>query len=201
MSASTNISICNLALGLLGNGKRIGNLSERTVEAIACNAFFEDVRDATLRDFDFPFSKAFVDLILVEEDPTEEWAYSYRMPADCLKARRIISGNPQEANNERVKYLIASDTHGNLILTNHPDAQLEYTRRVDVAAHYPSDFRLALATHLAAWIAPQVTGGDKFKFADKLMRTYQRRISMSQANAFNEEGQPEAPESEFIRGR
>ena len=201
MPAETDIAICNLALGLLGSGTRIGSLTDRTPEAVACSAFFEDVRDTTLRDFDWPFAKAFVNLNLVEEDPTSEWAYSYRIPADCVKARRIVSGIPTEGRDEQIKFLLASDTHGTLILTNEDSAQLEYTRRIDVAGYYPSDFKLALATHLAAWIAPQVTGGDKFKYADRLMRTYAQRISMSQANAHNEEVSPEPPESEFIRGR
>jgi hypothetical protein len=201
MAQTTDIGICNLALGLLGSANRIASLTERSAEAVACTAFFDEVRDATLRDFDWPFAKSIVALVEAADNPTTEWAYAYRVPSTCLKVRRIQSGNVREGYGDRVKYLLAYDDSGQIILTNEASAILEFTKRITVVGHLPSDFRLTLAAHLAAWIAPQVTGGDKFKLAERVMKSYLLRIENTKANAQSEESPPELAESEFIRGR
>jgi hypothetical protein len=198
---ATDVTICNKALAFLGHGNLIASLSERSAEAVVCNLFFEDVRDMTLKDFEWPFATKTADLLLVNEDPTEEWLYAYRYPSDCLQARRIVSGIRNETEDTKIKYRIMQDDSGLLVYTDHEDAQLEYTKRMTDASLYPIDFATALSLHLASHIAPRITAGDKFKMGERMMLRYLDRIGAAQANAFNEERLESRPESEFVRGR
>ncbi|HEY2851133.1 MAG TPA: hypothetical protein VGI97_14740 [Gemmatimonadaceae bacterium] len=87
------IAICNMALTHLAVGKRIASLTEKSAEARACSNFYDQTKDEVLRDFAWPFATKTVTLALVEQQPTFEWGYAYRVPIDCLAARRILNGN------------------------------------------------------------------------------------------------------------
>ena len=71
---ASKTEIANLALSHLGVGKEIGNLdTEKTEEAVAMRRFYESARDATLRDFPWPFATRMVALALVASPPTQWW--------------------------------------------------------------------------------------------------------------------------------
>lgn len=199
---ASKVAICNMALGALGVGDQIANLTtERSAEARACRIFYEETLKETLRDYAWPFATKIETLALVEEDPNDEWAYSYRYPTDCVMARRILSGQRQDSRETRVPNKIIKDAEGQLILTDEDDAELEYTAFFDEPQHYPPDFIAALAYLLAVRIAPMVTGGDPFGLQEKNIKLYNYEIAKAKANAANEE-QPEAEaEAETVRGR
>lgn len=198
---STKIEICNLALSHLGVGKRIGSLDESSREALSIKPFYEPALREVLEDFAWPFATRIVTLALVEEEPNDEWGFSYRLPADCLFARRILSGSRNDDADSRVPYRRTSDDEGGLILTDAEDAQLEYTAFLDDPALYPASFVVAFSALLAYYIAPQLTSGDPFKRQEAMANLYQFQINKAQANAANEERRERPPESEFMRGR
>lgn len=199
---ASETEIANLALSHLGIGKQIGVLStERSEEANACRQFYETARDATLRDFPWPFATRIIALGLVEEDPNDEWGFSYRYPSNGLKIIRILSGIRNETNDARVPYKITQDDDGLLLLSDQSDAQIEYIVRADDPTLYPSDFKLALSFRLAMYIAPRITSGDDFKIQSKLAQFYNYEISKAMATSVNEMQPDVQPESEFIRTR
>lgn len=198
MASSTEI--CNLALSHLG-GKEIANLEEKSEEARACKRFYETVRKEVLRDFPWPFATKVATLNLIEEEPTSEWAYSYRYPTDCLYFRKILSGFRNDNRQSRVSYRIAQDQSGKLIYTDTEEAEGEYTVNANDPILYPPDFTMAFSFLLAYYIAPRVTGGDPFKLKDSAMDAYDQKIRKARANARNEEQSEEDPESELIRAR
>jgi len=200
MASSTDI--CNQALRHLGVSTTIANLTtEQSTEAIVCRSFYETVRDATLRDFNWPFATKIADLGLVEEDPTNEWAYAYRYPSDCINMRRIESGNRSETADQRIKYKIGRDASGRLIYTDQTDAIAEYTMRITATEEFTPDFILAFSLNLAIMIAPQVTGGDPFKMGERAERLYNFLMTKAQAQAVNEEQPDSAPEADYIVAR
>lgn len=200
--ASSKTVIANLALSHLGIGKEIANLdSENSAEANACRRFYEEARDKTLRDFNWPFATKIASLVLVETTPNNEWAYSYRYPTDCLKIRKIQSGIPYDNRQSRVPYRIAQDDTGLVVFTNLDNAVIEYTKREEVVSLYPSDFVMAFSYMIAFYVAPRLTGGDPFKMGDRAMQMYDLEMSKARANAFNEEQVPVDVESEFVRIR
>lgn len=198
---ASDTQIANLALGHLGVGKEIADLTEKSTEAASCRRFFVQARDEVLRDFPWPFATKIVALALVEEEPNTEWTYSYRYPADCLKIRRILSGIRNDTRQSRVPYKIAQDTQGRVLYTDAQDAELEYTLRVTDASRYHPDFISALSFLLATYVAPGLTAGDPFKMGERALKLYVYALGKAQGNAVNEQQDEELPESEFVRGR
>jgi len=199
---ASKTSIANLALSHIGIAKPIANLdTEQSQEATACRTFYEVARDRVLRDIKWPFATKIAALALVEEDPNDEWAYSYRYPSDCLDVRKIQSGVRNETNAQRIPYKIASDDQGLLIFCDREDAILEYTFRAENVNLYPPDFMMGFSYRLASYIAPRLTNGDPFKLMNDVMALYKTEISNAAANAQNEEQPDIAPDSEFIQAR
>jgi hypothetical protein len=198
---ASDVEIVNLALGHLGTSKEIALLTEVSDEARFARRFFETARDATLRDFPWPFSSTFVTLGLVATDPTEEWGFSYRYPSNCLTMRRILSGLRTDNRQSEASFKIGSDASGKLIFTDIQDAQAEYTVRVTDALQYPPDFVLAFSLRLAMYMAPKLTAGDPFRLGLRAAQMYLSELSKARATALNEEQPDEEPLSEFERSR
>lgn len=199
---ASSVEICNLALSHLGVGKEIANLeTENSEEASACRRFYEPTIRKTLQDFPWPFATRFVDLALVEEDPTDEWDYSYRYPSDCLKIRRIMSGARQDSMASRIAYRIASDATGRIILTDEPEASIEYTVEPPDTSMFDDLFVEAVSYYLAFQIAPRVTGGDPFKLGDRAGQMYSATMARAQASALREDVGDVPLEAAHIRGR
>lgn len=194
--------ICNMALGHVGVGREISNVdSERSEEALACRRFFDQARDETLREYAWPFATKLANLGLIVQNPNTEWGYSYRYPSDCLEFRRILSGKRTDTPDSRVPYKIGQDDQGQIIYTDIPSAQCEYTTQITAIERFPADFRAALSLLLATYIAPRVTGGDPFKLGDRAMRLYQFKLTRAEVAAGNEEQPDRTPEAESIRAR
>ena len=199
---ASDTEICNLALSHLGIGKEIASLeTEKSQEAASCRRFYTTALDATLRDYPWAFATKIATLALVEEEPNDEWLYSYRYPTDCLFIKRILSGLKEDTRQSRVVYRVLSDSAGKLIYTNYENADMEYTYRVTDSNIYPSDFTLALSFRLAYYIAPQITAGDPFKLRSEVMQAYMLELGKARSNNNNEEQDAEDQESEFIRAR
>lgn len=200
--ATSNTEIANLALSHLGWGKELGSLdNDRSAEASACRRFFETARKATIRDGQWPFATKIADLTLVEENPNDEWGFSYVYPTDCLGMRRILNGTRNAALDEKTPFRVAQDSSTKVVFTDMSDATAEYSVDVDNYEIFPEDFILAFSFRLAAYIAPRVTAGDPFKLGVDCLKKYKLELSIASANAWNEQQDEALPESEFIRGR
>src|SRR5687767_3211022 len=114
---SADVDIANMALGHLGISTEIQVLAtEASKEARACRRYYNLARDKTLRDFDWPFANAIEDLQLIEEQPTVEWAYSYRYPANAVAVRRILNGATRaDTESSRVRFSVGRDDLGRII--------------------------------------------------------------------------------------
>lgn len=200
MAASTT-EIANLALRQIGHARTISNLdTEQSEEARAVRALYSQELDQALRDANWPFATAFVALALVEEDPTEEWAFAYRLPADSLRARRILSGSRNDSRQTRVPYRLVHDPAGALIYTDKDGAVLEYTVRVTDPLRFPPDFTHALALRLAVYLSPQFAADDP-RMGQRAAQLYAAEIAMARASAENEIQPDEEPPSEMERAR
>ncbi len=201
MAASETV-IANIALSHLGVGKEIASLDENSETARAINRFYEEARDMVLRAFKWPFAFTTADLALVEEDPTDEWLFSYEHPTDCLMVHKIQSGTRNDTRQSRVPYRIANGDGSRVIYTDVEEAVIEYTARIDDPLMYSPDFTMALTYLLASFVAPRVVGGsDMFKLSERCRQMYVMEIQRAAANAANEEQAEELVDSEFIRGR
>jgi len=199
---ASETEIANLALSHLGIGKEIAILeTEKSEEAAACRRFYTICRDASLRDFPWPFCTRIAALGLVETDPSSEWAFSYRYPSNAWKLRRILSGTRNDDRQTRVPYKVYSDDDGKLIYTDMEDAELEFTVKETNPERFDPDFIMFLSLRLAAMIAPRLSRGDPFKMGQRAVQLYEFEASKARATAVNEQQDEENPESQFISGR
>lgn len=199
---SSVTQICNLALSHLGVSKQISNFdSERSAEANACREFYETARDEVLQAFAWPFASKIKTLALIEEDPNDEWGYSYQYPTDCLRASRILSGSRNDTKDSEIKFRVMGDNDSRTIFTDKEDADLEYTVRITNTARFDAEFVMCLSFLLAAYIAPRIAGGDPFNKGQRALQMYAMKIPSVQARNENENKKDREPESEFINAR
>jgi hypothetical protein len=175
--------ICNMALGRIGVRSLITSFDDdQTAQAEACRTYYEEARDGVLEDFAWPFAKATEDLALLADVTSDEWAYAYAYPEDCVAARYIPTGLRNPNAEDLVPYEIADNGTGDasVILTDEEDAALVYTR-------------------LAAELALAIPG--KTDLEQAMRQRYLLAIAHAKANARNEV-QPDQPQdSETIRAR
>ncbi len=194
--------VCNLALSHVGVSKEIANVdTENSASASACRRFYDKALNEIFEDFSWPFANKFAALGLVEEDPNNDWGYSYRYPSDCKRLLKILSGIRNDSRQTKVSYELGSDSSGILIFTDEEDAEAKYTEFVTDTSFYPTAFEMMLSLLLAAYIAPRVTGGDPFKLGVQAFQKYSLSQSKAQANALNEQAEDEPVEAESIRAR
>lgn len=201
MALSEN-DIANKALRALGVSQTVSDFrTERTKEARAILAAYDDAVDQVLRGAPWPFATEFVTLALSATSvDSDEYAFTYAYPADCVRFRRIISGVviPDSAQSE-VRYRIV---RGRYVLTNQEDAVAEITYRETNVTAWDTDFAEAIGYFLAALIAPTLLKADTFKLAQNAMQMYSFLIDTAKANAFNEEiREDDQLRSEFDRSR
>jgi hypothetical protein len=199
---ASKTAIANMALSHLGVSTQISDVdTERSQEANTIRAFWDVTLDYVLRAVNWRFATKIATLGLVEEDPDDEWSFSYRMPSDAVKFRKIQSGIRIETADERVPFRIVGDDTAGLIYTDMEDAIGEYTRRVTNPELYPADFALALSYKLASLSAASLTGGDPYRKGNDAEQKYVVEETRAAATGFNEEQQDPEPENEYTASR
>lgn len=184
------VQICNLALARIGITDGIAALSDDTAEARACNLIYEPCRDDLIGSYDWPFARRTAALGLVAEDPAENWAYSYRIPSDCLLARRIDQG---------AEYAIAGDSSGRLLYANLDAVTLTYTARIDDVGLLPHQVAMALAWRLAVELAPALAKTEAA--ADRATVNYQRALATALHTCLNEPHRTTTTDAEAVSAR
>lgn len=209
----TTATICNMAIAHLGVGRQIVNISDNSDEAKTCNLYYDQARDQVLRDFNWPFARKWATLTLVggtnTQRVTADWQYSYRVPTDSLRVRRIANDLRYDDNRTRVPFVLGQDATGRLIYTDlqvmtvngFQTPQLEYTAEITDETQFDTDFVDAFSYYLAWKIAPRLTSGDQFGVGKAAYANYREQIDKARANALNEEGLDPDPDSQFIRER
>lgn len=172
--AQSEVQICNMALARIGVSQFISSLTEQSNEARVCNLFYGPTRDRVLEEMPWKFATKRVELQLTGTAP-DGWGYQYRYPNDCLKAIRIVpltAGNvtnvfyrePNQTINPKVPYDIMEDeaNASRVIVTNEPNAVLEYVKTITDPTVFSPSFTNALAWALAAEVAAPLTADPKY---------------------------------------
>jgi hypothetical protein len=169
---AANVAVVNRGLVRLG-ARTISSFAEQSREAVAVNSIFEEELRAVLRDFSWPFATAYASpLTLVAGTAAvavnNDWQYSYRLPADCVFARRLVSAAKRSYEPQPPMFKTATDATGGLLYTNEVNAVLEYTARVPgTVALSDTLFRDALAWRIAALLAPSLAYVDPLQFEQR----------------------------------
>jgi hypothetical protein len=137
--ATETTIVCNLALARLGVNRQIVDITaDSTQEAILARLHFNTDVDVVLSAFPWEFARRYNGLVVVSgslgSPVNADWAFAYRRPADCVFERRIVGERGVAVNPTSPPFALSSDTDGGLILSNEPNAVLEYTYRPACAA-------------------------------------------------------------------
>lgn len=196
--------IVNIAIGRIGQNQTVNNVdTETSLVARTARTFWDDDVLYVLRDFPWPWAKAYRDLALVGGSDTvpvnNDWQYSYRYPSDCVYARRLVVESIGRNNPKPPPFSLGRDSQGRLIFTDEAEAQLEYTIAVTDPTEFDSLFVSMLAWKIGAGLAPTLS---KIKdMAATCMQMYEIDASKAESRSLNEAQQSEPLEAEVIRAR
>jgi hypothetical protein len=197
--AVSEVQICNVALGRIGQSIFIDALTERSQAASVCNLFFEPCRDRALADGLWDFATTRVVLADLGANPVN-WSYRYALPSDFLAAQYlVIPGIRTPRADQRIPYRLATEGEQRVLYTDLPQAELVYTRRVTNPSLFSPQFNSALSWLIASEIALPLSATPKL--AGNAAQMYQIEIAQAQAASLNQHQDDREPESEFITGR
>lgn len=195
---SSKIEIWNRALSNIGVKQFVQSESENSNEASVLGVHWDAAVRKTLVDHPWPFARAYRTLALIEQDPSTDWAYSYRYPTDCLMVRRIVSENGR-TDPFPPPFAIGQDDQGGLIYTDYPDAVIEYTKSVTEPERFDVAFEEALVWYLSYMCAiPLSRISDMSKHA---YIHYKEAIITASTKVQNESQQDLPQEAEWIQAR
>lgn len=195
---ASQIAICNMALGFCGAAP-IASLTEARPEARYCAQYYDLARERVLRDHPWNFAqhRARLAELDVPEGYAAVFLYAYAMPADCIKAQKVLDEGGNELDFE---VALGTDRASRIVLTYAPRAFMEYTADVSITDIFDPSFAYALARRLAADIAVPILKNNPQK-VQELETLYVNSVRAAQL-ADAQEGKPEElPDTPWITAR
>lgn len=174
---ASEVDICNLALGHLGDNATVASLNppEGSAQAEHCARFYPMARDSLLELHTWGFATKRVTLAQLGTG-WPEWDYSYAQPSDALNILAVlppdstddysiasVTNVPMSAGGSYVPQAFSCevDADGNeVIYTDQADAVLRYTGRIEDPTKFSPTFVVALSWHLASMLAGPIIKGD-----------------------------------------
>lgn len=188
---ASEVGICNRALQKLG-AKRITDLTDDNVNARACNAAYEAVRDALLEDHFWNFAIERAELAADATAPAWGRANAYQLPSNFI----CLAPNYPEDNFNSKDWII----EGQKIITDDADPiYIRYVKRVTDPNFMTSLFREALSTKLAFELCEELTQSNTKKA--QLEKDFSMIIARAKrSNAFQQVSQ-QPPEDTWVTVR
>lgn len=196
--ATSEVSICRMALLNAGSKATINSLDESSKEAGYCKTYYAHCRDMLLRGFDWKFAQKRRTLASTGETLFADWDYGYEYPSDCLAFRRIFQTNRR---GKQIPFEIGSkaDLTGKIILTDEQFATGVYTAKLTNPELFDSLFVDTLASLVSSKIARVlVTKPERLVDIDK---GYSRAVNAAIIAGRIEEEPDEAQDNAFTLAR
>jgi hypothetical protein len=188
---ASEVDICNRALQKLG-AKRIASLSDDSVNARACNAAYEMIRDAELRRHPWNFAISRAELPADATEPDWGRANAFTLPADFL---RLLPSYPED-NSLDTDWQI----EGQKILTDDSaPLYLRYIARTADTSVYDPLFVDAIACKIAFELCEELTQSNAKK--DGLRADYDDAIKQAKRTNAIENVAAQPPEDSWITVR
>ncbi len=146
---ATEVGICNAALQLIKNTKRITSLTQGTKEANACEEIYTEMRDLLLEMHTWNFATHRVQLARLTETPAFGWSYYYQLPSDFIRVSAVYGDSSGRA---KIDYKV----EGSRLSTDAASVYLLYVRRISDPNLMTAGFRTALAKLLGSRLAPGI---------------------------------------------
>lgn len=202
MATVSAVRIGNLALSKIGARSRIESLDEQSPEAQEIKLWYDFAREEVLKAYNWSFARKRIALAAHAEDPpTDEWAYRYQYPSDCIVCRRIVNplGRRAKPVPFHVETGVDSGARQKTILTNMANAKLLYTYDVTDTTQFSQFFIQTLATLIAHYIAYPLTGKETIQ--ERMLKTFQGMIEGAPIHDANEEVEEPEKDASWIQAR
>ena len=180
---ASEVDICNLALGHLGDNATVASLDppEGSAQAEHCARFYPIARDGLLELHDWNFATKRVQPAQVAY-AFNQWQYAYAAPADCLNVVAILDADapddysgvlPMAATQfgtvnagqgiyQPKAFECETDADGRqIILTDQEDPVLRYVAYVTDTTRFSPLFVTTLSWKLAAMLAGPIIKGEE----------------------------------------
>ena len=162
-----DITICNQALGLIGDAARITAVGgpDTSRQAAVCAQFYDQAVTMTLELHDWSFATRYVALVALTND-RDEWDYAYERPDDLLRPLYLLP--PDQTQDYRLEpekpidYSFELNATGTqVIYTDLETAKLRYIAYVNEPGAWPPLFRQAVVHQLASLISGPLMRGQE----------------------------------------
>lgn len=188
--ASSAVEVYNQALSLIGTRSSVSATTEQSREAEVCTQWYATVRDSVLRAAFWPCAKGWKRLALLVErdfsldwtvdDPGPQWQFAYSVPSDMLTPRFMSTYGRFTME----MYRPSTDDAVLAIMTDEPDALLQYTFKQTNVAFWDPDLSMAVSHGLAAMICIGLTG--KLDLAQLRLQEANNKIMLARERSANE---------------
>lgn len=174
-------SVANMALARIGGAGDNGTITNlRTEDSKAarfCRIFFDDTRDAMLREHPWNFAVKRATLAQLATAPTFEFAYAFQLPADFLCMVRTTY-EAQGYLNAEYRIEAATSAGGKpTLVTDDATMDIEYVAQVTDPNQWDATFVDCFAQRLAAELAMPLTNNSAA--AERLMTVYENKIRLA----------------------
>lgn len=180
---ASEVDICNISLGRLGDSANIQSINppDGSAQAEHCMRFYPIARDSLMEMHSWGFCVRRVALASLASNPASGWGFAYIQPTDILNTIGVLDPNAQDDLSVGIAYpsqwnevpltnggvytpqpfqleSLADGT--DILLTNQANAVLRYTARVTDTAKFSPLFTDCLTWSLASMLAGPVIKGE-----------------------------------------
>jgi hypothetical protein len=226
---SSEVDICNAALGSLGDDATVASLDppEGSAQSEHCARFYPMARNSLLEMHAWGFATRRAPLALLSETPPSSWAYAYALPADAVNPLAVLApeaaddntagapfyGNsdngfpviPNSALNGYTPQAFTTETDvggAQIVLTNQADAILRYTTLITDPTKFSPLFEEALVMLLAAKLAgPVIKGSEGRAVGRSLMQEFRAWFALATVSDANQQRHAAQQSVSWMAGR
>ena len=203
-------TVANVALNLLGAGKRLTDLdTQDTAEASSLRLFYPLALNSALMKFQWTFAVDYTEgaMPLVEENPRSGYRFAYRTPVDFVVCRQVAPRrafvhNMDQFVEDFIPYKEVMVDGLTQIHTDLPNAAMEYTTNLGGEdAQYPESFILLFGAVMAKMSGASIITNNFAKIQSKLDSNIKEFEMIAMAEDVLRESPSVRPISPFITTR
>ncbi len=170
----------NDALSQIG-AARVTAIDDGSKNANFCQQFYPNLRDSLLRSHHWNFAMKRVELARDAAAPAFEFAFSYTLPADCLKVTEYNGASTDTSTLSlfEAQIIFHYRVEGRKLLTNDGQVKIVYISRVTDPNIWDAMFYQALAAMLASKLASAITKDEKKTLAKMQEGTHLLSLAMA----------------------
>lgn len=197
MAVFTPVDICNMALGHVGLGQQIASLDDVGAIAQVCRDWYARARDEVLESFEWPVTRLQVSPGLVEAEPNDDWANSFRYPPNALSLIRVVGGGLPQS--EAIPFDVGQDATGKLIYCDEDDIIVEIVALFEDTGEWKATFAKATSWAMARDIAGPLRRPSQY--GDRAVQMYAQELAKAEGIAAREQAKKPRPPSSYVSSR